>query len=385
MPFIPQIVADHLKNNNIELVRVGASDDTPAPLGHSLYITADDLKVFQNNDALTLQELRKQNYADIKPILNAIKAEGPSAFTTAYDVDNKNQQYELCQAANGVVWVYVDSIQPDPKSSGKLVATVSCGTFSYTNSWLGISSTVLGDLGAQVTVAILSTVATTLVGRFIFSRLAGQSYDVAAAEASEAAEASVEDFVTIFPEWAATGLGFLGGLVAGAVAAVILFLIIELFLKSYQLQVQVINWSTQEEWDVVEWYGDNADMSGPFEVGNLSVASDHTFAEGVGMALKVVSKNDATRVILLKYVVRWIGSNWIGLAVGTQNSNLGDFYNDSSSWASNDPLTASITVPAGSGSGTPETPVSCMTPALAGVSDDSYYFDVTIATPPKQS
>ncbi|KAG6804888.1 hypothetical protein H0H92_001824 [Tricholoma furcatifolium] len=113
------------------------------------------------------------------------------------------------------------------------------------------------------------------------------------------------------------------------------------------------------------------------------------------MALKVVSKNDATRemlmltlsgpVILLKYVVRWIGKNWLGLAVGAQDSDLGDFYNDSSSWAASDSTTASITVPAGSGSGTPETPVSCMTPALSGVSDDTYYFDVTIATPPKQS
>ncbi|KAG6823193.1 hypothetical protein H0H92_011096 [Tricholoma furcatifolium] len=273
MPFVPQLVADHLKKKNIELVRVGASDDSPAPPGHSLYITANDLQAFQNNDAGTLQNLRNQNYADLKPILDAIKANGVNAFTTAYDVDNNNQPYEQCVTANGCVWVYIDSIQADPNSSGKLSATVSCGTFSYTNSWLGISSTVLGSIGAQATVAVISTVATALVGKFIFSRLAGGSYDVAASAASDAAEVSVEDFATTFPEWAATGVGFLGGLVAGAVAAIVLFFIIELFEKSYQLQTQVTNWSTQEEWDVVEWYGDNADMSGQFLVGNLSVAS----------------------------------------------------------------------------------------------------------------
>ncbi|KAG6824954.1 hypothetical protein H0H92_005322 [Tricholoma furcatifolium] len=99
-----------------------------------------------------------------------------------------------------------------------------------------------------------------------------------------------------------------------------------------------------------------------------TVENHSKFAEGV--------------VIFLKYVVRWGGNNLLGLAVGAQNQTLSDFYNDSSSWASSGSTTASITVPAGSNTTTtPQTPVNCNTPALSGVSNDLYYFDVIIGTP----
>ncbi|KAG6807281.1 hypothetical protein H0H92_008102, partial [Tricholoma furcatifolium] len=238
LPFVPSVVAEHLKKKNIELVRMGGSDGDSVPLGNCFFVTADDAQAFTNNDASTLQGLRQQNYADLKANLDDINQNAADAFVTTYDTDNNNQPFGLSASDNGWIWVYVNSLESDPNSGGNLVATVSCGSYSLTNSWLGLSTTTLSNIATQATIAIVTTVATTLVAKFISQRLQGASYDVAASAASDAAESSVEDFLKVFPDWAATGLGLLGGSVVGFVAGLILEYILNLFWKSYGLKIQ---------------------------------------------------------------------------------------------------------------------------------------------------
>ncbi|KAG6807994.1 hypothetical protein H0H92_005740, partial [Tricholoma furcatifolium] len=80
LPFVPSVVAEHLKKKNIELVRVGGSDDDSVPLGNSFFTTSDAVQAFKDNSASTLQSLRQQNYADLKANLDDINQNAADAF-----------------------------------------------------------------------------------------------------------------------------------------------------------------------------------------------------------------------------------------------------------------------------------------------------------------
>ncbi|KAG5635696.1 hypothetical protein H0H81_010366 [Sphagnurus paluster] len=202
----------------------------------------------------------------------------------------------------------------------------------------------------------------------------------------------------MFPEWAISAAGFVGGLVGGMVVGIVLLYLINYLRQEFGLEISVFNWSTEEEWDVVEWHADNAVMqdadgkTDPFKRGNLEavsnviklptgfVISDDSVAsktaQGLGAGFKVVSKSDPSRVVYLKYVVHWGAPlNEIGLGDGQHSNSLTSFYDGG--WASKGSKDVSITIPA-SGK-LPETPVIAITPALEGDENHYYHYDVHIA------
>ncbi|KAF5371949.1 hypothetical protein D9615_008114 [Tricholomella constricta] len=408
---IPDVVAEHIAKHNVDLVPLGANTIKSDPVneGHVWYVPPAIQQAVLDKDGAKIQNAKNGHISDLKANMDAFKKVGEDAFLT---VTNKSdgQKYKLCPSDNGWLWTFTTKIE---HVDAKIKATVCVGSFSKNAKWMGLSTNTLSNLPTAITDLIVNGVVARLIGRFISKRLGGAIYKAALQAAEEAAAAGLEEAGMMFPEWAVSAAGFVGGMVGGIVVGIVLLYLINYLRQDFGLEINVFNWSTQEEWDVVDWHSDNAVMvnsdgkTDPFKNGNLeavsnvikvpdgfvisddSVASyatytlqnDHQTAEGLGAAFKVVSKSDSSRVIYLKYLVHWgAPKNEIGLGDGNSASSLTNFYNGG--WASSGSKDVSITV-AASGS-MPETPVIAVTPALEGDDNRFYHYDVHIAAKKKQ-
>ncbi|KAG6811967.1 hypothetical protein H0H92_005071 [Tricholoma furcatifolium] len=413
MPFIPDIVHEHLKQHSTKLVGVGASPSLDQiDVGHTWFFTPEMAKAVNDGDGAAVQNLRNTNMNDLKANMDLISKVSGDAFVTVTNPSD-GQQYRLCASDNGWMWVYTLDVTADDSPTapdGALKATVSCGTFTKSQQILGLSVKTIGSLGASITELIINGIVSFAIGKFISQRVGGALYDQAMEAATQAAVEGVEDFTSYFPEWIATASGFLGGMVGGIVVGIILLFLINYVFLTFGLEINVYNWSVQEEWDITDWYSDNALMQNPqFAVGNLpavtneikmpdgtyvptdsSVTSfatytaenDSKFAEGLGMGFKVVSKSDSTRYFFFKYIIHWgAQKNQLGLGLpATATQTIADWYMDDSSWAPDGSMNYTITVPAGNG--LPATTIKSMTPALSGDSSHYYHYDVHIGPQP---
>ncbi|KAG5635699.1 hypothetical protein H0H81_010369 [Sphagnurus paluster] len=407
--FIPDVVAEHIAKHNIDLVLVqGAPKEDLKTDGHVWYIPPAIRQAVVDKDGAKIQAGRNDHVHDLKANMDAIQKVGEDAFLSVTDQKTK-QRYRLCPSDDGWLWTYTQNLE---HVDAKIKATVCVGSFSKNARWMGLSLNTLSNMPTQITDFIVNGVVARLIGRFISKRLGGMVYKAALEAAEEAAAEGLESASMMFPEWAVSAAGFVGGLVGGMVIGIALLYLINYLHEDFGLEINVFNWSTAEEWDVVEWHGDNAVMQNsdgktdPFKQGNLeavtnliklptgfaisddSVASYATYilqndkqtAEGLGAAFKVVSKSDSSRVIYLKYVVHWgVPKNEIGLGDGQDSTSLTSFYNGG--WASSGSKDVSLTIPA-SGK-LPETPVIAITPALSGDPNRYYHYDVHIAATKK--
>jgi hypothetical protein len=242
-------------------------------IGQTWYFTPEMTQAVQNDDAATIQSIKDANIADLKANMDLIAKKSGDAFVT---VTNKSdgQEYKLCASDNGWIWAYTLDLGHDNASPGKLKATVSCGTFTKSKMVLGISVNTISSLGASISQVIINTMLSISLGKFISQRVGGALFSAALERAEAAAAQGIEGFASFFPKWIATGSSFLGGMIGGAVIAIVLLYLINYFYMSFGLEINVYNWSLAEEWDIVDWHSDNALMqSPPFAVGNLPAAS----------------------------------------------------------------------------------------------------------------
>ncbi|KAG5650111.1 hypothetical protein H0H81_000709 [Sphagnurus paluster] len=429
--FIPDVVAEHLVKHNIDLVPMQAapSEDLKTD-GHVWYIPPAIRQAVLDKDGAKIQAGRNNHVHDLKANMDAIHKVGEDAFLSVTDSTTK-QRYRLCSSDDGWMWTYTQKLE---HVNAKIKATVCVGSFSKNAKWMGLSVNTLSNMPTSITDFIVNGVVSRLIGKFISKRLGGMAYKAALTAAEEAATEGLESASMMFPEWAISAAGFVGGLVGGMVVGIVLLYLINYLHQEFGLEINVFNWSTEEEWDVVEWHGDNAVMQNsdgktdPFKQDNLeavtsklikwsvlafyndqhsyfsdviklptgfaisddSVASYATYilennsktAQGLGAGFKVVSKSDSSRVIYLKYVVHWgAPKNEIGLQDGQQSTSLTSFYNGG--WASKGSKDVSITIPA-SGK-LPATPVIGLTPALEGDENHYYHYDVHIGATKKTS
>ncbi|KAG6860346.1 hypothetical protein C0995_012415 [Termitomyces sp. Mi166 len=393
---IPDIIADHLEQHSVNLLRLTASSRFSAKeqeigIGHRYFVTPEVQQAFIDMDGAKIQKIRDAHNHDLKANMDLIKQAGADAFLTVTNPSD-GKQYKMCASDNGWIWTFnmelkTDNMElkTDDNSKNHVKATVSCGSFSKTNKVLGLSTDIFHNLAADITDFAVSTMLANGAGTFIKSRLAGKVYTEAIEAAAAAASDGIENFAELVPMWTVDGIGLLGGLFAGVVASIALLYILDLIHMRFGLTINVYNWSENEQWDVVGWYADNAIMKDPpFARGNLPPASNYVKMPD-GSTLPSANKTayfaayTVVNVLYLKYVVRWgLVNNKLGLG-NDANQSIADFYKDDSTWASSDSTSTSITIPASGG--LPAVAVSATTPSLSGDKDHFYTYDVCFGLP----
>ncbi|KAF5371950.1 hypothetical protein D9615_008115 [Tricholomella constricta] len=398
MFLLPDIVKNALSSS-------AEPTETPAD-GHYWYFPADIKQAILDQNTSKVRKAKQKHADDLKPNLDLMGKKGSDAYVTVTNESNK-QQYQLCETDTGIMWTYTIDIQ---HIDAKVKATVAVGSFSKTAKILGISTTTLTNLPSQIADLTISTIAAKVVGTFVAQRLGGAIYTAALAAAETAATAGLEAAGVMVSELVVTIASFVTGLIAFIIVGLVVYFVLSAIHKSFGLQVNVYNWSTTEEWDIVEWYGDNADMqdtekkSEPFKPANLpavtnkitlpdkttvtsddlaasyatyTVVNDNNWMEGVGIGLKAVSN---TTVIYMKYVIHWRVDNELNLGSAASAESLEKFYKGP--WAKADTMSMKLELSASGSLGA--TPIIALTPALSGESSHMYSYDVHIDATAKQ-
>ncbi|KAG5637234.1 hypothetical protein H0H81_005277 [Sphagnurus paluster] len=392
------ILPDIVKHSLVEAGKYISAAD-----GHYWYFPKAIKEAVLAEDPSTVGKAKQKHAEDLKPNIEIIGKKGLDAYIAALNASD-NQKYQLCETETGIIWTYIVKME---HIDAKIKATIAVGSFSKNAQILGVSMTTLTNLPTQIADFTLSSIAAKIVGTFVTQRLAGATYPIALAVGEEVAAASLQAAGIIVSELVVTIASFVTGLIVFVIVGLVVYFIVSALKKSFGLTLNIYNWSTKEEWDVVDWYGDNADMQDvankkdPFRRGNLPPVTDeiklpdgttvksddlvasyatytvvnvNTWTEGVGAGFKVVSKTDSSRYFYFKYVVHWSAHNEIYLGWGPFWKTTEEFYK--SHWAPKDTMSMSMDIPATQSIAI--TPVIALTPALGGESSHLYSYDIHI-------
>ncbi|KAG5635694.1 hypothetical protein H0H81_010364 [Sphagnurus paluster] len=259
---------------NEALTSTAESSGSPAD-GHYWYFPADVKQAVLDQDINKIDAAKKKHAADLEANIKIMSKKGPDAYVTTTNESNK-QQYQICETETGIMWTYTTKIE---HVKAKVRATVAVGSFSKNAQILGISTTTLTNLPTQIADLTISSIAAKVVGTFVAQRLGGAIYAAALAAAETAATAGLEAAGIMVSELVVTIASFVTGLIALVVVGIIVYYVVSVLHKSFGLTFNVYNWSTSDEWDIVEWYSDNALMQdvekkeGPFKPAKLPAVS----------------------------------------------------------------------------------------------------------------
>ena len=247
----------------------------PTSDGHVWFFPPEMKQAILSSDTGTVRAIKKQHAEDLKANVDVIGQKVDKAFAKTIN-KSTGQEYQLCETETGIVWTYAVNIQ---HSDAKAKATVCVGTFSKNAKCMGISTTTLDDLAVNITAAVISSIAASVVGTFVSQLVGGAIYSAALAAAEAAAVGVLEAGGFMVAGTLVSLAGFAAGLLAAIVVGVAFYFIIDAIRKSFGLEVNVYNWSRKEQWDVVEWYSDNAVLQNvdgkneAFQQGNLAAVS----------------------------------------------------------------------------------------------------------------
>ncbi|KDQ27085.1 hypothetical protein PLEOSDRAFT_1097387 [Pleurotus ostreatus PC15] len=387
---------------------VAADDDQPniEPFYSNLYLDANTQSQWAKNDMSSIESKRAQAQKDLQPIYDNISKNGETAWTL---VEKDGQQYYLSWTQSATMWAYV---KDEPQAAGLSAAgdppktktsIISVGSYSMTSNLLGISGYVWKNIPIT---AIASLIALTFVYfmKGLISDGVAWGIEFAATQLAEAAAAAgVEELAIAIPASVASA----GGLIIAGIIGIALFFAVmalaDILFRQYFLTVNVFNFDAQHEWKSLGWYSDNADISNgewknesipkfapagtgvtppgfdPVEnlenvVTYLSMAfeNDSTFLEGLGIGV-LISRDDNTEGIAIKYVVHRFSDNDIGIQAITSDPatyDLKGYYNGS--WVSGNSTETTLGA----------LRITGHTPYLSGAPNQSYEYNVNIGLPP---
>ena len=231
------------------------------------YFPPEIKQAILRGDVAGYQQAKFIHAEDLEPNFNAIEKRGCEAFVTVTNRSN-GQKYYLSASGSGWIWVYTTNVEHirlgvNASNLNKSRATVSIGCFSKNARFMGISILILRDLPFLVTALEVSsialrdvlTVSGKLPGGGSLSRLFG-----------------MPDFRRDFDspgDIISDGMNLLIRACSGfcsdrssPIAVDDMLFLFDAMREPFGIEVNIYNWDPEEQWDVVDWYPENAVVLG---------------------------------------------------------------------------------------------------------------------------
>lgn len=241
--------------------------------GHYFYIACEVRQAIVDKDIDKVKASKRQNVEDLKANIEDIRKRGEGAWVTIVNASD-NVGYKLNASDGGWMWCYVIHREDVPTEGNPTYnATVTIGSYSKTAKQLSFSVTIIRSIPAMIPTDLITSAVSYVVGKFISRRADNISFTKAAEEAVREGAEALEKVSKMFAaRWAANGPGIMGCFVGGFVNQLVLHFIANYKVASFGLEISVYNWSKDEEWNVLEYYGSNtADLDPEFTPADLPV------------------------------------------------------------------------------------------------------------------
>lgn len=241
--------------------------------GHYFYITCEVRQAIVDKDIDKVKANKRQNVEDLKANIEDIRKRGEGAWVIIVNASD-NVGYKLNASDGGWMWCYVIHREDVPTEGNPTYnATVTIGSYSRTAKQLSFSVTIIRSIPAMIPTDLITSAVSYVVGKFISRRADNISFTKAAEEAVREGAEALEKVSKMFAaRWAANGPGIMACFVGGFVNQLVLHFIANYKVASFGLEINVYNWSKDEEWNVLEYYGSNtADLDPKFTPADLPV------------------------------------------------------------------------------------------------------------------